>query len=93
MVKAPFNLAHPAAAVTLARYYAKREVQWQWRAQGIKVHYIEPHDLALASEAYLNEHRAELIEQAKLTLASPRYRSFVESSATAQHRKPRKPRP
>jgi hypothetical protein len=29
MAKAPFNLAHPAAAVTLARYFAKREVQWE----------------------------------------------------------------
>ena len=70
MVKAPVNLAHPAAAVTLARYFAKREVQWQWRAQGIKVHYIEPHDLALASEAYLNEHRAELIELARSQLST-----------------------
>jgi hypothetical protein len=70
MAKAAFNLAHPGAAVTLARYYAKQEVKWRWRAQGIKVHYIEPHDLALASEAYLNEHRAELIELARSQLST-----------------------
>ena len=70
MVKAPSNLAHPAAAVTLARWIAKQEAKWRWRAQGIKVHYIEPHDLALASEAYLNEHRAELIELARSQLST-----------------------
>ena len=35
MVKAPFNLAHPATAMTLARYFAKREVKRHWRARGL----------------------------------------------------------
>jgi hypothetical protein len=54
-------------------------------------------ELNIAAWEYLHEHLNELIGEAKLTLAewesSPRYRSFVESSATAQHRKPKKATP
>ena len=70
MSEANSSLPHIASAMTLARWIARKEVTWQWRVQGIKVHYIEPHDLALASEAYLNEHRAELIELARSQLST-----------------------
>jgi hypothetical protein len=53
-----------AHTLTLARYIALREVKDRWRAQGVKLQQFDAHDLAKASKAYLNEHRAELIEKA-----------------------------
>jgi hypothetical protein len=41
MAKAPFNLAHSAAAVTLARYFAKRAVKDEWRKAGLKPRAVE----------------------------------------------------
>jgi hypothetical protein len=96
MAKAPFNLAHPGAAVTLARYFAKRVVKDEWRKAGLKPQYLDASELTKAATAYLNDHPC-LLDEAERTLAewesSPRYRSFVESSPMAQHRKPRKPTP
>ena len=77
----------------LARYYAERAIKAEWQRAGVKVAYVDGKDLNIAAWAYLHEHLEELIGEAKATLASPRYRSFVESSATAQQRKPRKPTP
>jgi hypothetical protein len=96
MTKAPSNLAHPGAAVTLARYFAKRAVKDEWRKAGLKPQYLDASELTKAATAYLNDHPC-LLDEAERTLAewesSPRYRSFVESSPMAQHRKPRKPTP
>jgi hypothetical protein len=96
MTKAPSNLAHPGAAVTSARYFAKGAVKDEWRRQGLKPQYLDASDLTKAATAYLGDHPC-LLDEAERTLAewasSPRYRSFVESSATALHRKPRKPIP
>jgi hypothetical protein len=82
--------------VTLARYFAKRAVKDEWRKAGLKPQYLDASELTKAATAYLNDHPC-LLDEAERTLAewesSPRYRSFVESSATAQHRKPRKPTP
>jgi hypothetical protein len=81
----------------LARYYAERAIKAEWQRAGVKVAYVDGKDLNIAACEYLHEHLNELIGEAKLTLAewesSPRYRSFVENSPTAQHRKPRKPTP
>ena len=38
-----------AHAITLARYYAKRDVKAQWRAQGLKPQYIEHSELMRAA--------------------------------------------
>jgi hypothetical protein len=93
------NLLPPAVspqAIMLARYFAKRAVKAAWLKQGLKPQYLDASDLTRAATTYLSEH-PDLIQEAERTLAewesSPRYRSFVESSATAQHRKPRKPTP
>ena len=60
--------------MVLARYYAKQAVQEQWKRQGLKPHHIVASQLNLAADAYLDQHREELI-----ALATERYRSFVES--------------
>jgi hypothetical protein len=82
-----------ASEMTLARFLARKAIKNQWQKAGVKVAYVDGKDLNIAAWAYLHEHLEELIGEAKATLASPRYRSFVESSATAQQRKPRKPTP
>jgi hypothetical protein len=91
MSEATNNLLPPAVspqAITFGRYFAKRAV--------IRIWDYEASDLTKAARAYLSEH-PDLIQEAERTLAewesSPRYRSFVESSATVQHRKARKPTP
>ena len=53
-----------AHTLTLARYIALREVKRVWRAQGVKLHQFDAHDLARASKAYLSEHFDELVEKA-----------------------------
>jgi hypothetical protein len=58
-----------AHIITLARYYAKREVKAQLQAQGLKLQAIEASELAKAARAYLGEH-PELIDQAKAWLGS-----------------------
>ena len=61
--KATPNLS-PGDAIILARYLARKAIRARWQAQGLKPQYIEPSELAKAAEAYLSEHRAELIEEA-----------------------------
>jgi hypothetical protein len=86
-----------ASEMTLARFLARKAIKAEWQRAGVKVAYVDGKDLNIAAWAYLHEHLEELIGEAKLTLteweSSPRYRSFVESSATARHRNPRKPTP
>jgi hypothetical protein len=67
-----------AATITLARYYAKREVKREWRAQGIRIWDYEASDLAKAAKSYLSEHPV-LIEQAAETVRNdPRLRTLAE---------------
>lgn len=57
------------AAITLARYWARRDVKARLRAQGLKPWDVEPTALALAARAHLAEH-PELIEQATAWLGA-----------------------
>jgi hypothetical protein len=68
MTKAPSNLAHPGAAVTLARYFAKRAVKDEWRRQGLKPQYLDASDLTKAATAHLGDHPC-LLDEAERTLA------------------------
>jgi hypothetical protein len=79
MDQAISTLPHITAhAIVLARYYAKREVQWRWRAQGIRIWDYEASNLAKAAKSYLSEH-PELIEQAAETVRNdPRLRTLAE---------------
>jgi hypothetical protein len=53
-----------AQVMTLARYYAKQAVKAQWLGQGIKLSHVEPSELNRVANAYLSQHREELIERA-----------------------------
>jgi hypothetical protein len=56
------------ATMTLARCYAKRAVKEQWQRQGLQPCHIAASHLNLAADAYLAQHREELIERACATL-------------------------
>ena len=56
--------------MVLARYYAKQAVKEQWRRQGLKPHHIVASQLTLAADAYLNQHREELVERACAALSN-----------------------
>jgi hypothetical protein len=71
--------------MTLARYYAKQAVKAEWKRQGLKPHHIVASQLNRAADAYLDQHREELI-----ALATERYRSFVESGRLPRPRNRRK---
>jgi hypothetical protein len=53
-----------AKAMTLARYYAKRNVREEWKRRKIKLSHVDPKELSEAARAYLAAH-PELIEQAR----------------------------
>jgi hypothetical protein len=59
-----------AAAITLARYYAKREAKAQMQREGLKPQWAEPSVINARAQVYLAEHRAELIEQAMAFIAT-----------------------
>jgi hypothetical protein len=54
--------------MTLARYYARKAVKVQWQAQGLKLQNIESSKLSQAANAYLSQHREELIARACASL-------------------------
>ena len=56
--------------MVLARYYAKQAVQEQWKRQGLKPHHIVASQLNLAADAYLDQHREELVERARAALTT-----------------------
>ena len=58
----------PAAVMTEAHRLARRAIKAQWRAQGRKVPWVEHSELVRAARAYLDLHRAELINQARANL-------------------------
>ena len=69
-----------AKIISMSRWLARRAIKEERRRQRIKLSHIDPAELRRDADAYLAEHRAELLEQAKLWL--PNLRS------DAQKRKP-----
>ena len=55
---------HHVAVVTLAQREAKKAVQAQLRAQGLKPQHFTMREISLLAEDYFTEHRAELIAEA-----------------------------
>jgi len=75
----------PGQVMTLARYYAKQAVKQEIRRQGLRPQHIAGRLINEAANAYLDQHREELI-----TLATERYRYFVESGRLKPQRHRRK---
>jgi len=57
-------------SVVLARYCAKQAVKEQWRRQGLRPHQVAASLLHQAAEAYLDQHREELITKACAALTT-----------------------
>ena len=74
------------ATMVLARYYAKQAVKQEIRRQGRRPHEFAARLIHQAAEAYLDQHREELISR-----ATAQYRSFVESGVLRPERTRRKP--
>jgi hypothetical protein len=60
----------PGAVMTEAKRLARNAIKAQWRAEGRKVPWVDPRELAEATRAYLDTHRAELISQAVANISS-----------------------
>jgi hypothetical protein len=56
------------AVTVMARWLAGKQVRERYRAQGVKVDYIDPVELAKATNTYLEEHRYRLRIEAELIL-------------------------
>ena len=69
------------AVMTLARYQARRTIKRELLAQGLKLSHIEPRDITIAANQYIEDH-PEII-----ALAAETYRSLV---ASGRLRPPRK---
>ena len=82
----PDVIARRLGEITLARFYAKKAVKEQLRSQGLKLQNIQASEITEAANAYLDEHRAEL-----MAFASAQYQSFVKSGRLQRQRNRRKP--
>jgi hypothetical protein len=82
-------LRHRSAVMTLARMRAKKSVLLALRAQGLKPQHFSAREIAVLTEYYLNQHRAELIGEAAEAIATwpglARWRSAEEPVVPAWH--------
>ena len=65
LAEAKVRASMGAAVMVLARQRAIKEAKVKLQAQGLRVSQFSQRDLVTRAEAYLAEHRAELIEDAK----------------------------
>jgi uncharacterized protein YqjF (DUF2071 family) len=56
--------------MTLARWLARKAAKAEWHKQGLRWRYLDAKDLAQAADAYLSEHRDELIDRARAQISS-----------------------
>jgi hypothetical protein len=56
--------------MTLARWLARKAIKEHWRRQGVRWQYMDAKDIAKAAGAYLNEHRAELVDRARAQIST-----------------------
>jgi hypothetical protein len=78
----------PATTMCHARYMARKAVKAQLQAAGYKVSHIEARIIAAQANAYLDQHRDELLAQAAMTIDSvPGLRKMAEAEAQRTVRK------
>ena len=61
---------HRRAVITLAHQSARRAIKRQFQAQGVRLHDLTAREIAIWGEAWFNAHSAELIAEAKHTIAT-----------------------
>src|SRR3974377_715493 len=75
-------LRHRSAVMTLARMRAKKAVLLALRAEGLKPQHFSAREIAVLTEYYLNQHRAELMGEATRLL--PRGRASLVGACPVQ---------
>ena len=63
-------LRHRSAVITLARMRAKKAVLLELRAQGLKPQHFSSREIAVLTDYYLNQHRAQLMAEAAEAIAT-----------------------
>ncbi len=71
------------ATYVLARQAAIKTVKRKFQAQGLKPMYMSRHEIFAAAEAYLAQHRAELIADAKPIVERWRQEGFFGKRAAS----------
>ena len=72
----------PHMVMAIARYLAKKAIKQCFRDQGRNPVHIAPKVIAVATWAYLDDHRAELLEEAEEFITSaPGLRKLAEQEA------------
>jgi hypothetical protein len=75
-------LTAPMATMCFARHLARKAVKAQLQAQGHKVSHVDARVIAMKANAYLDQHRDELIAEATMTIDSvPELRKLAEAEA------------
>ena len=70
-----------------ARHLAKKAVQAQMQAAGLKLSQVEAHIIAAAANAYLDQHLDDLIAEATMTIDRvPELRKLAEQEAKRRRR-------
>jgi hypothetical protein len=79
----------PATTMCHARYLARKAVKAQLQAAGYMVSQIEPSVIAAKANAYLDQHRDDLLAQAAMTIDSvPGLRKLAVQEAKERSRRP-----
>jgi hypothetical protein len=87
IVPAPIAIP-PHMLMVMARYLAKKAITQRLRDQGRNPVHIEPTVIAGVARAYLDDHRAALLQEAEEFIArSPGLRKMVEKEAQRTVRK------
>jgi hypothetical protein len=82
-------LRHRSAVMTLARMRAKKAVLLALRAQALKPQHFSAREIAVLTEYYLNQHRADLMSEATEAIATwpgfARWPEVFEKSTKIEH--------
>src|SRR5215472_1195977 len=88
-----FHRPYPSVALSLARYRAKKAVEHQLRAKGVRLTTFPCAELNKLAQAYLETHRQELLDQAMAAVQSdPVLRKMAEQEERNRERQRRKMR-
>jgi hypothetical protein len=72
-------MTEQAIILTMANHLARRAIKEEWKRQRIKLSHFDAWVLTQAADAYLADHRIELIEEAAETVRNdPKLRTLAE---------------
>ena len=90
MTELPIIPRCPSVARAVAARLARREVERELKAQGLRVTLVLPAKIVELTRAYLAAHPELLTQAIKIVLTHPGYRRFVEQEERERERQRRK---